>query len=369
MPVHQVGIVTMSGAGTDLTENIQLSAIGYGPSAAPPQNVLGSHVDQNLALPVEIDSSGFVYGVLTFSYTVGRVPMSLYLGTNSGFGNVTGSYPQGGDSEIYEIGGQWTDGDASGDAPGIVIQPRQTVSVPMWIQFVGAVSNAQASLSQKTLDDMTWQLTPNPSPPNTSYSGPQAANCSGTKTFLPFAHLPFSQGGTGNFVTPGNAVDCNKLDATTVADSASNPCSIAHSSVGKEIIASVECSAEETVLEAKCGFGIATLILPALKAAKIVATAKSADVLAKLPASARPIGKFLYDLYHADFLKSAPAGFRTPSEIVRNLLTLKTAYELLTIVPDLARSVSAHEYEMLATDLAAVAGLKPCISAIRLGAG
>ncbi len=120
------------------------------------------------------------------------------------------------------------------------------------------------------------------------------------------------------------------------------------------------------MLEAKCAFGIVTLVAPALKAIKIIEAADSATIIASLPDKMRPFAQFLYDLYHARFLKDAPAGYQTPAEVISKLRSVKTAHELLKVMPELARAIANNDYGRLATDLADIAGLKACIQGVKL---
>jgi hypothetical protein len=59
------------------------------------------------------------------------------------------------------------------------------------------------------------------------------------------------------------------------------------------------------------------LTVPPLKALKLIKAIKAADKIAKLPASARPLAKFLYYAYHTRFLPGAPHGLRSFEELVK----------------------------------------------------
>ncbi len=104
-------------------------------------------------------------------------------------------------------------------------------------------------------------------------------------------------------------------------------------------------------LEVECGVSVAALIFLPLKSLKLIEAAKSVDVIGKLPASARPAARFLYDLYHAKFSKNAPAGFRNGAEAVKTISKLKKAYQLVGLLPDIARAVSKTDFSQIALDL------------------
>jgi hypothetical protein len=216
-PTSLAGTITMTGSGTTVVETVSLSKIGYGQSAAPAEEVLSSGLDQNLANPTVVATSAFVYGVLTFKYVGGRVPIDLSFdtpGVAGAFVDVSGcdfgsnggvcDDPTGADGPpasasgappLLQIGGQWTAGGSGTDPVGFSMQPNETVDVPMWIQFPGAVSNTQATIPQAQLNVMSWYLTPYVGEIGTNlsvtYSGPQVAKCAdGTQALLPFAKHP-----------------------------------------------------------------------------------------------------------------------------------------------------------------------------------
>jgi hypothetical protein len=213
------GTITMTGSGTTVVETVSLSKIGYGQSAGPSEDVLSSALDQDLADPTVVATSAFVYGVLTFKYVGGRVPIDLTFGGDTvptAFVDISGCDfdPSSGDCDdptgadgppasaagappLLQINGQWTDGNADSNFVGFSMQPNETINVPMWIQFPGAVSNTQAAIPQTQLNVMSWYLTPYISQittaPSLKYSGPRAADCDGTDALLPFAKLPLSK--------------------------------------------------------------------------------------------------------------------------------------------------------------------------------
>jgi hypothetical protein len=89
--------------------------------------------------------------------------------------------------------------------------------------------------------------------------------------------------------------------------------------------------------------------------------------LGKLPAKIRPAARFIYDLYHAHYSKDAPAGFRSGDEAVKTVGRAKEAYQLVELLPDIARAVSRTDFSQLALDLDAIAGFKPCVQAVADG--
>jgi hypothetical protein len=146
-----------------------------------------------------------------------------------------------------------------------------------------------------------------------------------------------------------------------------DPCTPSHGSIAHELLASIKCTAHETVLEVECGVSVAGLIFLPLKGLKLVEAAKSADVIAQLPAKARPTAKFLYDLYHAKFSAHAPVGFRSGAEAIHTLSKIKKAYELVKLLPDIAKAVSHADFDQIALDLDDILGLRPCVEGVAEG--
>lgn len=146
-----------------------------------------------------------------------------------------------------------------------------------------------------------------------------------------------------------------------------DPCTPSHGSLAHELLASIKCTAHETALEVECGISVAGLVFLPLKSLKLVEAAKSVDVIKTLPAKAQPAAKFLYDLYHAKFSKDAPAGFRSGAEAVATVSKIKKAYQLVELLPDLAKAVSRTDFSQIALDLDDIAGLKPCVEAVAEG--
>jgi hypothetical protein len=141
-----------------------------------------------------------------------------------------------------------------------------------------------------------------------------------------------------------------------------NPCAPVSGSVGTRLLASIKCTAELTKLEAECAFAI--LPFAPLKAFDAAKTAAGLYDLRKVSKSARPIAKLYNLLKTVKILKDAPPGFRTGTEILGKLKDAHTAWKVVSLLPDIAKSLSASDYEELALDLAEIAGLKPCVEAV-----
>ena len=146
-----------------------------------------------------------------------------------------------------------------------------------------------------------------------------------------------------------------------------NPCTPSHGSIAHEMLSSIKCTAHELALQVECGIDVFQLIFLPLKSLKLVEAAKDVDVIDKLPAASRPAARFLYDLYHAKFSKNAPAGFRSGAEAVSTVGKLKKAYQLVELLPDLAKAVSKADFSELALDLDGIVGLRPCVQAVANG--
>lgn len=141
-----------------------------------------------------------------------------------------------------------------------------------------------------------------------------------------------------------------------------NPCAPVSGSFGKRLLASIKCTAELTKLEAECAFTIVTFA--PLKAFDVAKTAAGLYDLRKVSKSVRPIAKLYNTLKTVKILKDAPPGFRTGAEIVARIKNAHTAWEVVSLLPDIAKAVSAADYEEIALDLAEIAGLKPCVEAV-----
>jgi virginiamycin B lyase len=145
-----------------------------------------------------------------------------------------------------------------------------------------------------------------------------------------------------------------------------NACSPVRGSVGKRLLASLKCTAAETVLEAKCAFGIVSIIgLPA-RALKAVKTVNGLYDLRKIKKSLRPIAKLINDLKTVKFGKHAPRGFKTGAEVIKKLENAHRAWDIVKMLPDLAKALSGADYRKVALDIADLAGLKPCIDGMEL---
>lgn len=146
-----------------------------------------------------------------------------------------------------------------------------------------------------------------------------------------------------------------------------NPCAIAPRSLGANLLASIKCTAHDLTLYAECGFGIAQLLYLPLKGLKLVVAAKSVDVIDKLPERLRSVAKVIYDLAHYKYSKYAPAGFRTGAEAIDTLKKLRFAYQMIELLPDIAKAISKVDYSQFALDLDKVLGLKACVQAVAEG--
>ncbi len=142
------------------------------------------------------------------------------------------------------------------------------------------------------------------------------------------------------------------------------PCAPVHGSIGKELLASLKCTAELTKYEAECGFGIASWIVPGLNDLRALKTADGLYDLTKVNKRLRPLAKLINDIKSAKFGKHAPRGFRTGAEVIDKLKKAKSAYDVVKMLPDLAKAASRADFKRIAGDLADLAGLKPCIDGI-----
>jgi hypothetical protein len=151
----------------------------------------------------------------------------------------------------------------------------------------------------------------------------------------------------------------------------SNPCAPVRGGVGQRLLASLRCTAAETILEAKCAVGIITIIAPALKSLKAIKAAHTLAALRRLvPARLYPAAKWLYDLLHVKLVKSAPRGLRTTGDILAKIKDLVAVHghakDLMRILPTISKSMSSHDWNQIALDLADIAGLHSCVEALAL---
>jgi hypothetical protein len=142
----------------------------------------------------------------------------------------------------------------------------------------------------------------------------------------------------------------------------SNPCAITHGSVVHNLLASLKCTAEQTKLEAECGFAIATL--GPLKALDALKTASGFYDLRKIKKSVRPIAKLYNDIKRARFSQHAPPGFRSWGDVIDKIRKAHSAWQVVSLLPNIAKAVSAEDFNQIALDMSDILGLKPCVQGI-----
>jgi hypothetical protein len=143
------------------------------------------------------------------------------------------------------------------------------------------------------------------------------------------------------------------------APASSRPCALVKGSVGKQLRASVKCTAALTKYEVKCG-----VELSLGKAVKGLKTAKGLFVLSKVPKKTRPLAKLINHIKTAKFKKSAPPGFRSPREVIARLDEAHDAKALVFLVVDLSRALSWEDFKQIALDVGDVAGAKACVEGL-----
>jgi hypothetical protein len=143
-----------------------------------------------------------------------------------------------------------------------------------------------------------------------------------------------------------------------------SPCAPVRGGLAAHLLANLKCTYELSKLARQCAVGVASLIILPLKSLRLVEAAKNISVITKLPKRLRPVAKLLYDVYHAKYLKHAPPGVRSGSEAVDTLHKVRFAWELLKIIPDLARAVTRADLSEIALDLDEIAGLQACVQAV-----
>jgi hypothetical protein len=94
---------------------------------------------------------------------------------------------------------------------------------------------------------------------------------------------------------------------------------------------------------------------------------KTASGLLKVDSLAKPLqpsAKLYNDLSLAKYLKGAPGGLRTPAEMKKTVDELKEVAKLITLLPDIRKSISAHDFSEVAYDISEITGLEPCVQGL-----
>ena len=142
------------------------------------------------------------------------------------------------------------------------------------------------------------------------------------------------------------------------------PCAPVRGSIGKRLLASLKCTAIQAKLEFECGFGVAKLIVGPLKILEAAKTADGLYNLSKVKKQFRWLAKFFNGIKRAKFGKHAPHGFRTGAEVIDKLKKAKTAYDVIKLLPDLAKAVSRADFSEIALDMDDILGLRPCVEGV-----
>jgi hypothetical protein len=103
-------------------------------------------------------------------------------------------------------------------------------------------------------------------------------------------------------------------------------------------------------LMVECGFGVASLISGPLKLLDAAKLANGFYKLGKIQKKLRPLAKLINDFRKAKSGKHAPRGFRTAPEVVKRLLDANRAYEIMQLLPDIAKAVSKVDFSEIALD-------------------
>jgi hypothetical protein len=143
-----------------------------------------------------------------------------------------------------------------------------------------------------------------------------------------------------------------------------NPCIPAHGSIGRELLASLACTAIQLKLEGECAAAVAQIILPQLRSIKTLKTAKGLYDLRKVKKSLRPLAKLFNDLMTFKFGSKAPVGFKTGADVIKKLKAARTAYGVLRLLPNLVKALSSADFSEIALDLDKYFHLTPCVQAV-----
>jgi hypothetical protein len=151
---------------------------------------------------------------------------------------------------------------------------------------------------------------------------------------------------------------------TLGSGSSGNPCGVVRGGFVKRLLAAAKCTWAQTVMEVKCGVAVAGFLFIPLKSLRLAKTAGGLLDLRKLAKKFRPAAKLYNDLSLVKYTKAAPRGFGTPKETLATIENIGHIGDLVNLLPDLRRALSAADFNQISLDIADVAGLKPCVQGL-----
>lgn len=148
-------IRTNEAPATKLVTEYSFNPITYGTAAAPPSEVLSTCAGGN-----EPATEAFSQGTVSFKYVEGSVPLQFYVSSTNAAEAPKGTSPTfsiGVAAMQYE--GRWHCAVENGKQ-NFTVQPGTTLTVPTWIMFGGARTNARTEFEPSELDEISLSLAP-----------------------------------------------------------------------------------------------------------------------------------------------------------------------------------------------------------------
>jgi len=132
-----------------------------------------------------------------------------------------------------------------------------------------------------------------------------------------------------------------------------------------KLLASLQCSAAQTVREVQCGWAIAQWVTIPLKSLSFAKTLQGVYDLGhpRVPAKFKPLLKFFNKLAQTKITIRLPG--RTARTTVADALAgAKDIQEVVAILAVLSTTLSRDDVSQFALDLLEVGGLKSCVEAL-----
>ncbi|MGN6275524.1 MAG: vWA domain-containing protein [Solirubrobacterales bacterium] len=177
-------------------------------------------------------------------------------------------------------------------------------------------------------------------------------------------YLPYWEnwaGRTGGEAVLADAGEFVEKFVGLTTDATRGPCAPVTGSVGKRLVASLKCSAAMTSLEVQCG-----VELSLGKVLKGLVLAKGLIDLRKVKKAYRPLARLVNTIRSAKFLRGAPAGFRTPEQVLSKIGHVKDVIDLIRLLPEIAKSVSRADFKQIALEIGDLAGARACVKGLLL---
>lgn len=140
-------------------------------------------------------------------------------------------------------------------------------------------------------------------------------------------------------------------------------CARAHGDLGKRLLTAVRCGFDVASAQIHCEESVRKLIKKFVKSLPSAKLTKTGLLdLRSIKKSLRPWARLHNDVFRAVLRRTAPYGVRTPQQIWKKIEEAREVWKFFRdTVPDIARAMSATDFNELAEDLAHIAGLDSCV--------